>query len=389
MHRNGVTVVLVQRLALIVLVAGAGVGVARLADLHNLPSSAGYLWTATVLLAVGLYSATYEISGADLLGKRGLVLTAVTFGVVIKAALIAAAMYVVFRAPEYIVLGVAVAQIDPLSVAVMQHRSRLSAQAKAILAAWSSFDDPVTAILAVYLSTVALNLSLLERPDNDLLGGYSSVWVDVLLNALLAVVAFVVWHVMRALARHRGDEHTPATWPWWLRALAVVALLITGAVGVMEFLMLGIALTGLFFRPGIGAALRWVTPAALIVAVFMLGLVLAGGVDLAPGLVLGVFAFGAQVLVGLAFVRSMPSWDRIRLALSQQNGITAIVLALLLETIFPGTVAVVGPAILVIGVLHLVSNAIADRIEDSAREKSNNRSTDIDGESLEFRPEGS
>jgi NhaP-type Na+/H+ or K+/H+ antiporter len=390
-----VVVVLLQRLVAMVAIAAAGWGFAVLTDLRNLPSSAGYLLIATALLAIGLFSSTYEISGSDLSGKVGLVLTAVTFGVVVKAALIAGVMYALFRNsnPEYVVLGVVVAQIDPLSAAVMRHKSRLSDQARAILSAWSSFDDPVTAILAIYLSAVAIKLRSPDRVGGDLRGlvdGYSNVGLNVLFNALLVAVAFVVWRGLRALARHSADPAKPDAWPLWLRALAIVALLAAAAVAVQAFLMLGIALAGLFFRPGFDAALRWVTPVALTAAVFMLGLVLAGGVNVVPGVVLGVSAFGAQVIVGLIVTRSLPArGDRLRLALSQQNGITAIILALLLETIFPGVVAIVGPAILVIGVLHLVLNAILDRIEDSTREQADNRSTDVDGKGLEFRPEGS
>ena len=79
--------------------------------------------------------------------------------------------------------------------------------------------------------------------------------------------------------------------------------------------------------------------------------------------------------------------------MSQQNGITAIILALLLETVFPGTVAIVAPAILVISVLHLTSNTVLDRIEDraaareSAREEGEDGVADIHGERLKFVPD--
>jgi NhaP-type Na+/H+ or K+/H+ antiporter len=394
-------VVYLRRLATMVVIAAVGLITAAANDWRFQPDSTGYLLIATALLAIGLFSATYEVCRPDLSGNVGLVLNAVTFGVLFKAALAAGVMYAVFRVPEYLVLGVVVAQIDPLAVAVMRRGSRLSSQARAILSAWASFDDPVTAILAVYFSTIAVSLNWPDRaggdPDNgDLMGtigGYSNIWLDVLLNALLAVVAFGVWLGLRALARRQGGNPAkPATWPTWLRAVAVAALLIAGAVAVNWFLMLGIAIVGLFFRPGIDAALRWAAPAALAVAVFMLGLVLAGGVNVVPGVVLGVSAFLAQVIVGgLIVTRSLPSRrDRWRLALSQQNGITAIILALVLEAAFPGFVAIIGPAILVIGVLYLVSNAVLDRVEDaraSTREEADDRSTDVDGKGLEFRPE--
>jgi len=374
-----------------VVTAAAGWSFALLNGVRDLPNSTVYLMIATTLLALGLFSSTYDISASDVAGKVDLVLTAVTVGVVVKAALIAAIMYLLYRRPEYFVLGVAVAQIDPLSVAVMRRSSRLSTQGRAILSAWSSFDDPVTAILAVYLSTIALSLGATHGTGQDLLGDYSNAGLNVLFNALFAVAMFGVWLVLRALARRRTnafDTANPSAWPPWLLALATVVLLIAGAVAVNAFLMLGVAIAGLFFRPGIHAVLRFVSPIALVVAVFMLGMLLTGGIQVVPGLALGLCAFGAQVAVGLILTWSMPAADRIRLALSQQNGITAIILALLLETVFPDTVAVVAPAILVIALLHLISNAIVDRVEDSARKATQNSVPDIDGQRLEFRPEG-
>lgn len=357
--------VLARRLIATLSVAALGWGVSWLFGVGDWPGSRSYLLIATALLAVGLFSATHDIAVRELSGDVKLVFIAVTFGVVVKAALIAGVMYAIFHNPAYIVLGVAVAQIDPLSVAVMRHRSRMSKRAKAILAAWSSFDDPVTAILAVYLSVVALGLSRsTSNQGHDIFGGYSNAGVNVLLNVLLVVGAYVVWRLLRALGDRDRKGTKPQAWPVWLRVLAVGVLLAAGAIAVGWFLMLGIALAGLFLRPGIDRALGVVTPIAFIVAVFMLGTVLAGGVNLLPGVLLGIFAFMAQVVVGLIVTRSLPSGDRLRLSLSQQNGITAIILALLLETIFPGTVAIVGPAILVIGVLHLVSNAALDSIED-------------------------
>jgi hypothetical protein len=59
--------------------------------------------------------------------------------------------------------------------------------------------------------------------------------------------------------------------------------------------------------------------------------------------------------------RRLPARDRWYLACGQQNGITAIILAVLLEPVFPGVVAVVAPAILVVAILHDLSNAALDR----------------------------
>jgi hypothetical protein len=103
------------------------------------------------------------------------------------------------------------------------------------------------------------------------------------------------------------------------------------------------------------------THTAFWTAAAALGLILAEGVRIVPGVVLGLAAFGSQVVVGTLINWRSPREDRIDLALGHQNGITAIILALLLEPWFPGTVAVVAPAIVVVNLAHTVSNAVWDR----------------------------
>ncbi|MCX4825241.1 hypothetical protein OG883_36370 [Streptomyces sp. NBC_01142] len=127
-------------------------------------------------------------------------------------------------------------------------------------------------------------------------------------------------------------------------------------------LMLGVAVIGLFFRPRvlqrhIGTIVR----GACVVAAFTLGLLLVNGIDLLHGVVLGAAAYGAQMVVGSVLTRKLDRTDRIPLALSQQNGVTAIVLALSLEPMFPQAVAIVAPAILTVNCLHFVANSVWNR----------------------------
>jgi hypothetical protein len=131
------------------------------------------------------------------------------------------------------------------------------------------------------------------------------------------------------------------------------------AFAVWHFLMLGLAIIGLFIRPDFGKHLERATRAAFFCAVFALGLLLTG-VDLLPGLVLGVAAFGAQFVIAQVIARRHTTNDRGYLALGQQNGITAVILALLLQPDFPQTIGIVAPAILVVNVLHIAGNAYWD-----------------------------
>lgn len=373
--------VLVSTLNRLVLTAGAtavGYLLAKTFHLEGVQHSSQYLYGATALLAIGLFGSTSGIFIEAFRSNIRLILTAVTLGVFLKAALIAGCMYLIYRDPAYFVLGVAVAQIDPLSVAAMQRNSRLSKDGNAILLAWSSFDDPVTMLFTIYLSAFALSQmgSGVGLPSDSILaGGLSSFGESLVVNAAFAGFALALWvgivaanraillsragtsrRRMRAVAR---APLVPA-----LNILAICLLSVLAVVAVMYFLMLGLAIVGLFFRPSLGAVLGWLTRVAFVSAAVGLGMVLVSGFHLVPGLVLGGAAFIAQVLVGGLITRSLPKSDRGYLAFSQQNGITAIILALLLEPSFPGTAGIVAPAILAANLLHGVCTAAWGRVVD-------------------------
>lgn len=361
------------KLAITVLIALLGWGCAQLLGLDDLTGSPLYFYLAATLLAVGLYSSTNGIDLREARHNARTVVVAVTIGVGLKALLIAGVMYLVFRRPEYLVLGVAVAQIDPLSVATMQVRSRMSERAKAVLLAWASFDDPITTLLTIYLS--GLTLAMLHRPAGDAAAAPGAAASDGTLAAFgtglvqsiaFAACALLLWLAITRIGVRPGMRSAPwipATVPPARRRRNVAAIItLTGlaAVAVWQFIMLGLALAGLFFRPALGAWIERLTSAAFMLAAFALGMLLGPGIDLTTGLVLGVAAFAAQIVVSTIITRGHTRDDRVYLALGQQNGITAIILALLLETSFPGTVGIVAPAILVVNLLNIASNAMWD-----------------------------
>ncbi|MGI5207624.1 hypothetical protein ACQEU6_39350 [Spirillospora sp. CA-108201] len=345
----------------------AGLGAGALVHPGDLAGSAPYSFFAGFLLAIGLFGSTHEIDLAALRRDARGVLVAVTLGVVIKATLIAGVMLLVFHDARYLVLGIAVAQIDPLSVAAMRASSRMSPRAKALLFAWASFDDPVTVLLSLYFSILAFRLSGREGsptagPAGDGLGAYLS---DLGLNLALVAAAFAVFVVLRSLRR----PARAAPQGRLADLLSLAALVGVFLVAAQWTLMLAVALTGLFFRVGTYAkVIDRAVATAFLVASFALGLLLVNGVDLLPALVLGVAAFGAQALVSLVVVpvlkHGLSRRDRVHLALGQQNGITAIILALALEPDFRGTVGIVAPAILIVNVLHYASNGALNRFAD-------------------------
>lgn len=349
----------VRHLAVTFVLLGCGAAVSTGLPIVD-PASSWFFVLASTLLAVGLFASTSGIPRlhrADL----GIVLLAVTVGVVVKAAIIAGVMVLAFREPAYLVLGAVMAQIDPLSVAALRESSRLSVRGRAVLTAWSSFDDPVTSVLVLALAAVVAAMSAVEpRADagaQSLLSPVSGIAG----NVALVLVAAAVWGALHVLVRRRdvGGAERPV-----FTATAAVALLGLAAVAVGNFLMFGLAAAGLFFRPRIEAVLRRLISLAFAVATVVLGIVAAAGIAVVPGLVLGVTAFAAQSLVATVVAWSLPRSDRIRLVLGQQSGITAIILALLMEPVFAGTVAVVAPAIVAVNVLHLASNAFLDRVQD-------------------------
>lgn len=355
--------------ALLLAVLGASWLAGSALRVEDIYLTAAYQVVILSLLAVGLYGSTRDIDFTELWRNRRTVLLALTLGVLAKVVFIAAVMLLLYPEPASLVLGVAVAQIDPLAVAAAQRRRRMSESAKAVLNAWAAFDDPVTVLLTVYLSMFALRLSG-AVPAGPAGSAETTFFTGLLLNLLFAAAAFAGWWA----ARRTGLAARLTSGGVLARAGQVVVAVVAlgyAALGVTQSLMLGIALTGLFFRPY--AAWRrtaaGIVFGALLVATAALGLVLAGTTDLitmglvGKGVVLGVAAYVAQMLTGGLLSRGRGRFDRLYLAFSQQNGLTAIVLALVLEPNFPGAVAVIALAIVVTNVLYGIGGAFVNHLE--------------------------
>ncbi|WP_369245433.1 hypothetical protein [Streptomyces sp. R41] len=339
---------------------GLGLVAGLVVDPSALVGTSGYVFGAGLLLAVGLYGSTYSIDlqavRADVRG----VVVAVTLGVVLKAALITGVMVLAFGRPEYLVLGIAVAQIDPLSVAALSRSGRMSPRARSLLAAWASFDDPMTVLLTLYVAGYAYTKAGHEGTPAVAGGGARGYANGIALNAaLLAGVLLLWWAGRRAGARMSASPRARRAGTA-LAGLLVVAML---ALAAGNMLMLAVAVAGLVVRTAaFDRTLDRAVGGAFLAAALALGLFLAQGVALLPGFVLGVAAFGAQAVVALGvmplFVRGLERRDWIALGLGQQNGITAILIALTLERDFPGTVSTVGPAVVTVNVLYGTSHVL-------------------------------
>lgn len=342
-------------LSILVATAAAGWASGEWTGAHELADSPVYQSIVTVLLAVGLYGSTSGISLVMARQELRVIVFAITVGVAVKAALITGAMYTLVD-HSYAILGLVVAQIDPLSVAAMLGRSGMSERAKTILQAWSSFDDPITTLLTIYaLTWIASDAGGNTLVSDSGLLNYAGGLGE---NLLFAGAAYLLWWVLNHLLRSgsRWLPSTPRAAEIVRQALLITALLVLMTLAISRVLMLGVAIAGLFFRPALDRVLPQVLQGALIAATFALGLLLTAGVSLGAGCALAAFAVLAQVIATWILPTRLTIADRHSLALGQQNGITAIILALAIEPVLPGTVAIVAPAILFINVFHLASN---------------------------------
>jgi NhaP-type Na+/H+ or K+/H+ antiporter len=335
-----------------------GLALAAIFNFQGIQNSQWYLLTVATLLAAGLYSSTYGISIQEAKTNVRLILKAITVGVFLKAFIVGTLLTLILKDPFGYILGIIVAQIDPLSTAALMKGRRMSKRAKSILSAWASFDDPMTVIMSLYVpvllaAVVGMEWKAASGSMQEMgLAGYLA---ETGINLLFAAGIFVLWRLMK--------RHSKAT---NYVVLALVALgmygLVLGAlsVAVYYFWMLGIAVLGLFMRPPIESALSHVVRWALNMAAILLGILLINGINIWTGIALGFAAYSAQVIVGLLLTRKLSRKDRLHIAFAQQNGITAIILALLFESYYPGTIAIVAPAIVVINVIHFVANKILD-----------------------------
>jgi NhaP-type Na+/H+ or K+/H+ antiporter len=324
----------------------------------NIHNQQWYLLTVAVLLAAGLYSSTFSISIAEARTHVRLILKAITIGVFLKALIIGGILAFSLNNPFGFILGIIVAQIDPLSTAALMKGNRMSESAKSILAAWSSFDDPMTVILSLYAPVfVAMMIGIDWQPIRGSVHefGVTGYIMETGINLLFAASIFILWQLMK---RHsKATNYVVIA----LIALGMYGLLIGSlSIAVYYFWMLGIAILGLFMRPPIKIAISRVVRWALSIAAILLGILLVNGINIWTGIILGFSTYAAQIIVGFLLTGKLSMRDRLHIAFAQQNGITAIILSLLFESYYPGTVAIIAPAIIVVNTVHSVSNKILD-----------------------------
>lgn len=305
---------------------------------QSLTDIPGYTTILFTLLGIGLYGSVYGIEQDEFKKHLSIIIQAISIGVVGKCLFIGTVVWAIFDIPEAFVLAVIVTQIDPLSVAhLVENKTHVFSKAgKTILRAWSSFDDPMTVLLCFYIF-----LPLVMESSGQSVTQYLS---QITLNILFAGIFYIA-------AKPFRTNHS----------VSLILLIIAFVVAVPMELMLGLAVTGLYLRPYIPQMDR-IIYGSFLLATFVLGSLLTiSSFGIILGLVIGTTAFLSQIVAAQFLARRINQVDRMFLSLAQYNGITSIILALIVELEIPGTVTVIGVALITINILYFTSNALYER----------------------------
>jgi hypothetical protein len=310
-----------------------------------------------LLLGIGLLAGTFTINLKEMTKQDWkLVAWAVTAGVAAKALFVGGIVFGVTGNPNAWVIGVNVAQMDPLSANALMDKTSLSPRAKDLLKAWAAGDDPFTvaAVVAMIAAQAGFHVNFGIPPEAIGVHDAHTFGVYFVQNfAMMATLVFVFKYA------YRGSTAA--------RVLVMLGLLATTVfVGAQWFWMFGIALTGLFMRPDdesvsslIEKVLERCSGFAYVAAGCIVGLLIwqngLGLGDLGLGLLIGTAAYVSQALVAPLLMRGLErdftKTDRGLLARAHQNGLTACLLAL-----STGTIASILPAIITTQVLYFLTN---------------------------------
>jgi NhaP-type Na+/H+ or K+/H+ antiporter len=303
---------------------------------NNITSIPHYETFLNVILAIGLYGSVHGINLKEFRMHQGIIFRAITFGVLVKNLIIGGIMWAIFHTPLAFLLAIIVTQIDPLSVAhlIEKKSNKFSTSARTILRAWSSFDDPMTIILALYIF-----LPFLQWKEFTLIDGVMQIGI----NLVLALCIYVIWtHVKR--------RNTSQLFLLFFAFLA----------SIWMQLLLAIAIVGLYLRPRIPYLAQIVQGTFLLSAIILGSLITFDPQAIICGVTLGAIAFFAQGIATLIVAPKLKSNDKLFLSFAQYNGITSIILALVISQHIPQVLNIIGVAILTINGLYFAVNYILE-----------------------------
>jgi NhaP-type Na+/H+ or K+/H+ antiporter len=316
-------------------------------------TSIDYTYFTYTLLAMGLYGGVYAINLKDLHSHKKVIISVITTGVILKSVIIGGLLYLVTGNILSFLFGIIVAQIDPISVTYLLQKNKqekLSKSGETVLRAWSSFDDPMTVLLLLYLAlpmvSVFLNGGILSL-------NLESYFYELFYNLSFALALFILFQFFKEYFKR-------------YKILEIFLLFLIFAGVVYLKLMLAIAIIALFFRPKIEKYIDKSIVLAFYLSTILLGILLINGISLEIGLLLALFTVLSQIISSFILVNHFSKKDKIYLAFGQQNGITSIILSILIEGFYPGTIAIIAPAIFFINSIYYLLNYLADKYFDKA-----------------------
>jgi hypothetical protein len=349
----------------------AGYGLSGAMDMQAIRENPYYPLALNLLLGVGLYASVRGIDHSELKGGKGDLLAVVTLGVALKIAIIGGIIYFFTGRGDAFMFAIVVAQIDPLSISALTLKSsyQLSPKARTFLLTWASFDDPITVIAAIVVAQYVFFVDLTVLSQD---------WYWQLGNVIFPALVYGVYFFACK------DKNRP-----WLE---ICLLFGAGAISILFGWMLSVALMGLFLRPGLFGLGDVVVPGAYMLSLVLLGSYLTSHVELGLGVTLALAAIGSQAVTSFTFMARLPWQDKVYLACAQQNGITAVILALLFvraTSAAADVIPVVVVAIIVINLVHITAFYLLDNYAGSksktplGAEASNKRVASLQNSSAE------
>jgi len=303
------------------------------------------------LLAIWLYTGVYWIDKKEFRENKKIILKVVTLWVILKSAFIGIIFYYLTWNILGFLLWIAIAQIDPLSVShLIWKNKRLSKKAETIFRSWSSFDDPVTVLLLVYIA-LPIIWPLINSWWNFEVN-YLRYFIEILTNFIFV---WIIYYYFKKIKKNKSI--VPC-----LFLVSLNFLVISFFFSIYMGLLLSIALIALFIRPNFWKNIDLTTSIAFYISIFILWMFLINWVDIKWGILLWILVFISQILVTFLFWKEFSIKDKLYLSVGQQNWITSIILALFLEKYFPWQiVSTIWVAIVVITILYYFFNYILDR----------------------------
>ncbi len=290
---------------------------------------------AIFLLVIGLYASVYEIDVQILKRNVRIVFAALTLGIFLKSIFIGGILYIFTGNTIAFLLGVVVAQIDPLSVSYLLRNKdgSFSPTGRTILRVWSSFDDPVTVLLSLFLIG-PLNLGTFHDSQ------YAYIQ-QLLFNLLYAGSIFLI---TKYFLKKDGVKQQ-------------LLLLICIILAIIFHLTLGVAIIALFLRPTLDKVFFHGVTIAFYIAIFLLGLTMTvSSTILFYGVSLGLLGYISQIIAAFCVGRGLTREDKLHLSLAQYNGITSVSLGLYFQSYFSDLPGIVAFAVITINTLYYIMN---------------------------------